>query len=243
MNNYLIVIPARYKSKRFPGKPLIDIFGKTMIERVYEKCRGATSEKNIIIATDSDKIIKHCISKKMNYIQTSSKCLTGTDRVAEVAKKIKKTFYINVQGDEPLIKSSDIKRIIKCALKEPNKIFNAMCSIKNKEDFYNLNIPKVVTSNESNLIYISRAAIPSSKKKNFVPSKKQVCIYSFPRNALKDFTKNKKTKNEIIEDIEILRFLDLGYIVRMLNVSNSSIAIDTPLDLIKVKKILKNETN
>jgi 3-deoxy-manno-octulosonate cytidylyltransferase (CMP-KDO synthetase) len=106
-----------------------------------------------------------------------------------------------------------------------------------------LNIPKVVTSNESNLIYISRAAIPSSKKKNFVPSKKQVCIYSFPRNALKDFTKNKKTKNEIIEDIEILRFLDLGYIVRMLNVSNSSIAIDTPLDLIKVKKILKNETN
>jgi len=236
MSNYLLVIPARYKSTRFPGKPLVDIFGKTMLQRVYERCKKATGEKNIIIATDSKKIAQHCILKKMNFIITSSKCMTGTDRVAEVAKKIKKTFYINVQGDEPLIKPSDIKKIIKCAQKKPNQIFNAMCNIKNEKDFNNISIPKVVTSNKLNLLYMSRAPIPSSKNKKIIRSKKQVCIYSFPRIALKTFSKNRKTKNEVIEDIEILRFLELGYSVKMIEVSSSSIAVDTPIDLLKVKE-------
>jgi 3-deoxy-manno-octulosonate cytidylyltransferase (CMP-KDO synthetase) len=238
MISYLLVIPARYKSTRFPGKPLVNIFGKTMLERVYERCKKATNEKNIIIATDSEKIVQHCILKKMNFIKTSDKCLTGTDRVAEVSKKIKKTFYINVQGDEPLIEPLDIKKIIKCAQKNPNQIFNAMCDIKNEKDFKNVNIPKVVTTNKSNLLYMSRAPIPLSKNKKFIRSKKQVCIYSFPRVALKIFSNSSKTKNEFIEDIEILRFLDLGYAVKMIEVSGSSIAVDTPADLLRVKKTL-----
>ena len=112
MTDYIIVIPARYKSTRFPGKPLIDIFGKSMLQRVYEKCKKITNEKNIIIATDSHIISSHCKLNKMNFIITSNKCLTGTDRVAEVAKKIKKKFYINVQGDEPLVQPKDITKIL-----------------------------------------------------------------------------------------------------------------------------------
>lgn len=241
MTDYIIVIPARYKSTRFPGKPLIDIFGKSMLQRVYEKCKKITNEKNIIIATDSHIISSHCKLKNMNFIITSNKCLTGTDRVAEVAKKIKKKFYINVQGDEPLVQPKDITKILIQAKKNPNQIYNGMCKILDKKDFFNYNIPKVITDKENKLLYMSRAPIPASKVKKFFKAYKQVCIYSFPRDLLIKFKKNKKTKNEKIEDIEILRFIDLGYSIKMINVSNSSVAVDTPKDLLKIKKILSND--
>ena len=242
--NFIIVIPARYASSRFPGKPLVKIHGKTMLKRVYEKCCQAVAKKNIIIATDSKKITDHCKKESLNFIMTSKKCLTGTDRIAEVSKKIKKDFYINVQGDEPLIKVEDLKKIINYAKKNPNKIVNAMCRIKNRKDYFNSNIPKLVFDKSKNLIYMSRAAIPNNKKNQFIRSYKQVCIYSFPRKMLKIFSKEKiKTLNEKIEDIEILRFVDLGYKIKMIEVSKSSIAVDTKQDLKKVKKILSNEIN
>ena len=242
--NFIIVIPARYASSRFPGKPLVKIHGKTMLKRVYEKCCQAVAKKNIIIATDSKKITDHCKKESLNFIMTSKKCLTGTDRVAEVSKKIKKDFYINVQGDEPLIKVEDLKKIINYAKKNPNKIVNAMCRIKNKKDYFNSNIPKLVFDKSKNLIYMSRAAIPSNKKNKFIKSYKQVCIYSFPRKKLKIFSNQKvKTLNEKIEDIEILRFIDLGFKVKMIEVSESSIAVDTKQDLKKVRRIFNNEIN
>ncbi len=242
--NFIIVIPARYASTRLPGKPLVKINGKTMLQRVYEKCCLAVKKKNIIVATDSKKIADHCKKKKLNFLMTSKKCLTGTDRVAEVSKKIKRDFYINVQGDEPLIKVEDLIKIINYAKRNPNKIINAMCSIKNRIDYFNSNIPKLVFDNSKNLVYMSRAAIPSNKKNKFIKSYKQVCIYSFPRKMLKIFSNQKvKTLNEKIEDIEILRFIDLGFKVKMIEVSESSIAVDTKKDLMKVRRILNNEIN
>ena len=242
--NFIIVIPARYASSRFPGKPLAKINGKTMLERVYEKCCLAVEKKNIIVATDSKKIVDHCKKKKLNFLMTSTKCLTGTDRVAEVSKKIRRDFYINVQGDEPLIKATDLIKVINYAKKNPNKIINAMCGIKNRKDYFNFNIPKLVFDKSKNLVYMSRAAIPSNKKNKFVKSYKQVCIYSFPRKMLKTFSNQKvKTLNEKIEDIEILRFIDLGFKVKMIEVSESSIAVDTKEDLKKVRKIFNNEIN
>ena len=115
---YIIVIPARYKSKRLPGKPLADIGGLPMIIRTYNQCLKVVSKNKIIVATDSNKIKKVCDQYKIKSIITSNKCLTGTDRVAEVAKKIKCNFYINVQGDEPFFNPNDLKILIKEAKKK-----------------------------------------------------------------------------------------------------------------------------
>ena len=233
--DFLIVIPARYSSSRFPGKPLAMINGKSMIERVWDKCIKVTTKENIIIATDDDRIEEHCKQKQMNSIRTSSNCLTGTDRIAEVAMQIKADFYINVQGDEPLIEPADINLIIEKYMESPGKCYCGMSKITNEEDFYNPNIPKVVSSSCNKLIYISRAAIPTTKKLDMIEAKKQVCIYAFTKDSLKEYGLNsKKEENENIEDIEILRLIERGYEVEMVEVSDSSIAVDTPEDLKRV---------
>ena len=232
---YLIVIPARYKSTRFPGKPLINIAGKSMLQRVYNKCLSITTIDQIIVATDDSRIEDHCKLNKINVIRTSVDCLTGTDRVAEVAKLIPAKFYINVQCDEPLIDPLDIERIINAYRKKINVIYCAMTKINSDTEYFNKNIPKIVTRNDHTLMYISRSGIPTPKNDSFIPTMKQVCIYAFSNKHLKEFGVGKnKTKNEKIEDIEILRFLDLGYKVSMIEVSKSSIAVDTPEDLKKV---------
>ncbi len=239
MSDFLIVIPARYKSKRLPGKPLIKIKGIPMIVRTYNQCKKATKESNIVVATDSELIKKVCIQNQIKVLITSKRCLTGTDRVAEVAKKIKKKFYINVQGDEPICNPSDIKKIIKYARKNPESVINGYTKILNKELYHSSNIPKVVFGEDSNLLYASRAPIPSNKKKAFIKSWRQVCIYSFPYRSLKKFSSIKnKTSLELIEDIEINRFIESGIKVKMLKMSNKSISVDTVKDLGRVKKII-----
>ena len=110
MNDFLLVIPARYKSKRLPGKPLINLKGTPMIIRTYNQCKKVVHHSKILVATDNKKILNLCKKNNINVMMTSNKCLTGTDRVAEVARKIKKKFYINVQGDEPICNPSDIKK-------------------------------------------------------------------------------------------------------------------------------------
>ncbi|MAR64561.1 MAG: 3-deoxy-manno-octulosonate cytidylyltransferase [Flammeovirgaceae bacterium] len=238
--NFLIIIPARYKSSRLPGKPLIDILGTPMLVRTFNQCRKVTSSDNIIVATDDERISNLCIKNKIKYIMTSKKCLTGTDRVAEVAKKNKAEFYINVQGDEPLCNPSDLKKIINYSKRYPNKVLNGYTKITEKKQFLSSNIPKVVFRKDGRLLYMSRAAIPTTKEKFFLQAWRQVCIYSFPYKALLAFsTKRKKTKLESIEDCELVRFLELGFDVQMISMSNKSIAVDTKQDLIKVKKILK----
>ncbi len=240
MDDYLVVIPARYNSKRLPGKPLININGIPMIIRTYNQCKKAVPETKIIVATDNKKIKKICNNFKIKSIITSTKCLTGTDRLAEVAKKIKKKFYINVQGDEPICNPLDIKKIIEHAKRSPNQIINGYTRIKNKEMFNSPNIPKVVFDKNENLLYMSRAPIPSNKKKAFIKAWRQVCIYSFPYKCLKDFSSvKKKSLLESIEDLELNRFIEMGYKVKMLKMSDKSLAVDTATDLRKVRKILK----
>lgn len=235
MHDYLIVIPARYDSTRFPGKPLVDICGKSMIQRVWEKCVEALNAEQVIIATDDDRIIKHCQEKKMNTVLTSKNCLTGTDRIHEVSNKIKSQIYINVQGDEPLILAEDIQKIIKQSKANPSSVINGMANIKSSTDHQNPNIPKVVVDKKNNLLFMSRGAIPISKNLEFISAKKQVCIYAFPYEALNIYgSMTQKTPLEQIEDIEILRFLEMGINVKMVELSDLSIAVDVPEDLKKV---------
>ena len=240
MIDFLLVIPARYKSKRLPGKPLLDINGLPMIIRTFNQCCKAVPRSKILVATDDKRIQKVCEMNNINTIMTSNKCLTGTDRIAEVSMKIKKDFYINVQGDEPICNPMDIKKIIKYAKRFPNSVINGYTKIKERKQFYSSNIPKVVFNNKENLLYMSRSPIPSNKKKKFVKAWRQVCIYSFPYKSLKIYTSvKKKTTLESIEDLESNRFLELGYQVKMLKMSNISVAVDTKEDLVKVRKLVK----
>ena len=237
---YIIVIPARYKSKRLPGKPLATIGKIPMIVRTYNQCAKVVSKDKIIVATDSYKIKKVCDEYKIKSIITSNKCLTGTDRVAEVSKKIKCNFYINVQGDEPFFNPNDLKILIKEAEKKPKEVINGYTEIKDKKLFFSSSIPKVVFDKKGYLLYMSRGPIPSNKSLEFKKAWRQVCAYSFPRKALYDFAKTKnKTPIEFLEDIEILRFLENGYKVKMIKMSNKSLAVDNNDDLEKAKIYLR----
>ena len=239
-----IIIPARFDSSRFPGKPLIDILGKSMIHRVWQQCREVLPAANIFVATDSEKIAEHCSKNNIQTLLTSVNCLTGTDRVYEASKKIQANTIINVQGDEPLINPEDIKKVIEEAKKYPSQIINAMCPILEEKDFRNVNIPKVVFRKDFQLLYMSRASIPIDKNNSFSKAWKQVCIYAFPKASLQDFAReSSKTPLEFVEDIEILRFLELGYDIKMIEVSTSSIAIDVPYDVERVEKVIRLSSN
>ena len=221
---YFLVIPARYNSKRFPGKPLVNICGIPMIIRTFNQCKKVIPRSKILIATDDKRIKKVCEKEKINVVMTSKKCLTGTDRIAEVAKKYKADFYLNIQGDEPICNPADIKKLYKEAKKNPRTIINGYTEIKDKKLFYSGHIPKVVFRKDGRLLYQSRAAIPTNKEKKFIKSWRQVCIYSLPYKSLIAFTSvNKKTPLESIEDCELLRFLEHG--VGCIEKGNTSIKI------------------
>lgn len=236
----VLIIPARYQSTRLPGKPLLDLNGKSMIERTYLQCTKCFPSDNIYVATDDERVKSHCESRGIQVIMTSSDCLTGTDRLAEVAQIIEADLYINVQGDEPLINPNDISLILAAAVKYKGAILNGYTSISDESDFRSTTIPKVVFRPDGRLLYMSRGAIPSNKNHGFQKAWRQVCIYGFTKQSLNDFSAlNSKTLLERLEDIEILRFLELGYEVQMIEMSNQSVAVDTPEDADKVRTILK----
>ena len=242
--NYIVVIPARLQSTRLPEKLLIGIEGKTVLQRTYEQCLKAVPENIIYIATDSQKIKEHAEMFTENVIMTSSNCLTGTDRIAEVANQIEADYYINVQGDEPLINPDDIKKVINRIdlAGEAGSVYNGYAEITDEGEYRSLSIPKAVMREDDRLLYMSRAAIPGNKAGKFRKSWKQICIYGFSRKSLSDFSNRaKKTELEEQEDIEILRFLEMGYEVNMIKLIGNSIAVDTPEDVDRVKSILGND--
>ena len=233
------VIPARYKSSRFPGKPLVLLNGVPMIIRVARIVEKALGKENTYIATDDDRIVNVVESYGFKAVMTSVNCLTGTDRVYDFSKQIEADIYVNVQGDEPLLNYKDIQKIIDIKKGNMNSVINGMCSLSSEEDLHNVNIPKVVTNKFKDLLYISRLAIPGIKsvREGYLPDyKKQVCIYAFNQKELEVFG-NQQVKSEVegFEDIEILRFFDLNIPVKMVETSGSSLAIDILGDIAKIE--------
>ena len=242
----VVIIPARYKSSRFPGKPLVNLLGKPMILWVSELSAKAVGQENVYIATDDERISKVVTTAGFNAIMTSEQCLTGTDRLAEVANKIQADIYINVQGDEPLVNPEDIVNIIKAKKQYYDEIINGYCSISTDEDPNNVNIPKVIFTEDNSLIYMSRQAIPGYKDEIQAPSQyyKQVCIYAFTADELKSYADfGRKSTLEASEDIEIIRFLEWGKKIRMVKTSPGSLAVDAQEDVAKVERGLKNLHN
>ena len=235
----VIIIPARYKSKRFPGKPLTLILGKPMILWVAELCAEALSAEFVYIATEDFQIKKIVEKAGFNVVMTSDKCLTGTDRLAEAATQIEADIYVNVQGDEPLLNPTDILSIIEAKKIYPNDVINGYSKIGDNEEPENVNIPKVIFNEDQQMVYMSRNLLPGGKSKDFVPPHyyKQVCIYAFSKKELSDYAEfGRKGTLEYYEDIEILRFLDIGVNIRVVETKSVSLAVDVPDDVIKVEE-------
>lgn len=232
------VIPARYKSSRFPGKPLVKLLGIPMVIRVADIVSVALGKENTYIATDDERIQKVANEYGYKVVITSSDCLTGTDRLWDFSKQIDADIYINIQGDEPMLDPNDIIRIVNAKKNNMNFVVNGMSYLIKGEDPTNVNIPKVLVNKKDELIYMSRLPIPGNKYNSLeqYAYKKQVCIYAFTKDELELFGSSKmKSECEANEDIEILRFFDLGVKVKMVETYGFSLAVDIPEDVEKVE--------
>ncbi|WBE25069.1 3-deoxy-manno-octulosonate cytidylyltransferase [Denitrificimonas caeni] len=238
----VVVIPARYGSSRYPGKPLVPLLGKPMILWVAELSARAVGAENVYIATEDERISKVVKDAGFQAVMTTDDALTGTDRLAQAATQINSDIYINVQGDEPLVNPGDILKVRDTKLAYMNEVINGFSWIGDDEDASNVNIPKVITSEDNQLIYMSRIALPGYKDKKYAPRryKKQVCIYAFTNKELQDFLGfGRKSELELCEDIEILRFLELGKSIRLVETHPGSLAVDVPEDVAKVEEVLR----
>ena len=234
------VIPARYKSSRFEGKPLCMIKNIPMIKRTFLQASKSKLLDKLVVATDDKRIEEFCKKENIPVIMTSDKHLTGTDRIAEVATKEFYDLYVNIQGDEPVIDPQSIDEIVREYKKYGDKYiaYNLYKIIEYEKEINSNTIIKVIVNQKDELMYMSRLPIPFSKSEIKPNYKKQVCVYGFTKNALDIFSTYSKTINEQYEDIEILRFIDLGYKVKMKETKVDSIAVDVPEDIKKVEKFL-----
>lgn len=238
----IVVIPARYNSKRFPGKPLVNLLGRPMISWVADSAARAVGRENVYVATEDPRIEEFVKSIGYECIMTSKEALTGTDRVAEVAEIIDADIYINIQGDEPLVEQGAILKVREAKINHPDTVINCFSKILEEDDPQSVNIPKVIMNEKDELVYMSRSLIPGHKDLADAPIIyfKQVCIYAFNKNELLAFKGfGRKSFLEKCEDIEILRFLDLNKKVSLIEVSEVSFAVDVEDDIAKVEKALK----
>lgn len=245
MSNRVCVIPARYASSRFPGKPLVPLLGVPMIIWVARAAAEALGRDSVIVATEDTRIFEVVEGYGLNAMMTSPNALTGTDRVAEVAQEFQSfQTILNVQGDEPLILPQDILAIAHKHETNPRVVVNGYSTLEENEEVTNLNIPKVVMDKSGKLLYISRSPIPGAKELSPNRSSdiylKQVCIYAYSPEHLALFAREgQKARLEEAEDIEILRFLELGLEVQMVGTAPGSLAVDSPGDVQKVERVME----
>lgn len=240
------VIPARYKSSRFPGKPLADISGKPMIWWVYQQCKKVKDFDNVYVATDDKRIFDTCKSLNIEVVMTAESHRTGTDRIGEVARKIPADLIVNIQGDEPLLEPATIKAAIEPFYTNNDlQVSNLMTKIKDPVDVVNFTVPKVITNKDGIGIYLTRSTAPYPKGSIDYSYYKQVCVYGFKPEALQFFCdygeKYGKAKIEAVEDIEILRFIENGFKVQYIEVDSETVAVDTQNDLEKVRSIVEGK--
>ncbi len=241
----VVLIPARYASSRYPGKPLVNLIDKPMIIWVAELSAQAVGIEHVYVATDDTRIAEVVKSAGFQTVMTSSEALTGTDRLAEAAEQIDADIFINVQGDEPLVKPEDILKIRDAKLADMGSVINGFSWISEQEDVHSVNIPKVITTENNQLIYMSRLALPGFKDAKNAPDayKKQVCIYGFSKQQLAVFKSfGRKSLLEKSEDIEILRFLELGVPIKMIETRPGSLAVDVPEDVPGVEAALRKRS-
>lgn len=237
------VIPARYKSSRFPGKPLVDICGRPMIYWVYQQARKVPEFDEIYIATDDDQIRKACEKYDMNVIMTSDRHPTGSDRVAEVASMVEGDLFVNVQGDEPVINPEMIRQVISIFTEDESVYFGSLKKeITDPEEIKALSTVKVVTDDQGDAMYFSRSVIPSNQKDgNLARVFRHVGIYAYRKEFLLKFAAMEQTELELGEGIEPLRAMQKGYKMRLKETEYSSIGVDLPEHVTRVERIIRGE--
>ena len=231
------IIPARYASTRFPGKPLAMIGTTIMIERVYRQALKSKMLNHVVVATDDKRIKKQVESFEGNVVMTSPDHQSGTDRCAEVidTEKEKWDIVINIQGDEPFIDPEQIDLLVSCFDDEQTQIATLIRKISNKEDLKNPNVVKVVKDINNYAMYFSRSEIPCDKSKSGDYYFSHIGIYGYQAEVLEKISDLKQTRLELMESLEQLRWLENGYTIKTAISEHENVSIDTPDDLEKVK--------
>jgi 3-deoxy-manno-octulosonate cytidylyltransferase (CMP-KDO synthetase) len=241
--NVLAVIPARHASARLPGKPLISIAGRPMIQRVVERVRRAQLVSRVVVATDEAAIKDAVEAFGGEAILTRRDHRTGSDRVAEVAVHLSADIYVNVQGDEPLIDPGTLEAVVAAMLEDESvQVATACTPIAHADDIMDPNIVKVVRDFDGNALYFSRAPVPwvrdtgeSVAARHF----KHLGLYAFRRDALVEFPTLPPGELERIEQLEQLRWLENGFRIRVVETAYDAVSVDVPADVERVEKLLR----
>lgn len=233
------VIPVRYQSERFPGKPLALIKGRPMIQRVYESAAKATLLERLIIATDDKRISDVANNFGAEVRMTSSSHLSGTDRVAEVAREIKTPIVINIQGDEPLLREEMIDELVQALQDEAIPMATLAARVNDINLLQDSNAVKVVIDKKGFALYFSRSPLPFLASDYFL---QHIGLYGYQRDFLLAFSQMEPTRLEKIEKLEQLRALENGFMIKVIETPFLTIGVDSPQDINKVESYLKEHS-
>lgn len=246
-NNALGVIPARYASERFPGKPLADILGKPMIQWVYERAQQANQLSKVVVATDDERIYQAVKDFNGEVTMTSANIKNGTERVAQVADKYSYPIIVNIQGDEPLIDPNAIDEAINLLADDDTVVVGTLVKkIEHLTELKNENLPKVVIDKNNYALYFSRSIIPFCRDhyniKEWLQYNKyfrHIGLYAYRKEFLKKYIQLPESTLEKIEKLEQLRILEHGYRIKVAEVNYAPLGVDTPEDLQSLIEYLK----
>ncbi len=239
----IVVIPARYASTRLPGKPLVPLAGKPMVQHVYERAKRAQTVHRVMVATDDQRLMDAVTAFGGEARMTRSDHRTGTERIAEVAVHEAGDVFVNVQGDEPLIDPVAIDTAVGALLEEPQaQISTVATPIRHAGDIMDPNVVKTVLDFDGNALYFSRAPIPwirDTQQKLHVKYWKHLGLYVFQREALLEFPTLPQGELEKIEQLEQLRWLENGWKIRVAEVAHDAVSVDVPEDVARVEKLMQ----
>ncbi len=239
----VVVIPSRYAATRLPGKPLVNLAGKPMVQRVYEQAKLAQTIHRVLVATDDQRIVEAVQSFGGEVRMTRSDHRTGTERIAEVAAHEPGDVFLNVQGDEPLIDPVAIDTAVAALLEDPPaQIATVATPIRHVPDIMDPNVVKTVLDFDSNALYFSRAPVPwvrDTQQKVHVKYWKHLGLYVFQRDALLEYPTLPQGELEKIEQLEQLRWLENGWKIRVAEVEHDAVSVDVPEDVARVEKLLQ----
>jgi len=232
------IIPARYGSTRFPGKPLALILGKPMIQMVYERSKRAKFLESVIVATDDERIMTACAGLGIPARLTSSSIGSGTERVAEVARDLGASLIVNIQGDEPVLDPAMLDSLVETLQDESIVMASLMTRIRAPAVLNDRNRVKVVVDKDGFALYFSRGPIPYQAKQEFF---QHIGIYGFKADFLFRFCSLSPSELEKAEGLEQLRALENGYRIKMIETAYSTLSVDSPRDIIEVEKLLREK--
>ena len=242
----VVVIPSRFGATRLPGKPLVTLGGKPMVQHVYERAKRAQTVHEVLVATDDPRIVDAVASFGGQARMTRSDHRTGTERIAEVAAHEAGAIFVNVQGDEPLIDPASIDTAVAALLEEPAaQIATVVTAIRHANDIMDPNVVKAVVDFDDNALYFSRAPIPwvrDTQQKVHVKYWKHLGLYVFNRDALLEYPTLPQGELEKIEQLEQLRWLENGWRIRVAEVMRDAVSVDVPEDIPRVEKLLREES-